>query len=321
MTAAIELAEDVGVGAACDALRVSRATFYRRKKPKAVQVSVPSRKSHRALSEEERAKVLDTLNSQRFCDLAPTEVYSTLLDEDTYLCSTRTMYRLLEANKQTRERRDQRHLYVIIDVYSRYVVGWMVAERESAALAKRLIAETIGKQQLDPEQLTVHADRGTSMRSKLVAQLLADLGVTKTHSRPQVSNDNPFSESQFKTLKYRPGFPKRFGSQEDARTYSARFFRWYNHDHHHYGIALLTPFHVHYGHGKTTLEARQRILDAAYLAHPERFSNRPSVPSLPEQVWINPPDEIPDPSPQATQGSKPPHDASSVSLLNTAAGL
>ena len=327
MTAAVDLAADVGVVASCDALGVSRATYYRRQRPTVPEEPKAPRTSHRALSIEERAKVLETLNNERFRDLAPTEVYSTLLDEGTYLCSMRTMYRILEANQQVRERRDQLrhpdyakpellatgpnqlwswditklkgpekwthyHLYVILDVFSRYVVGWMVAECESAALAKRLIAETIGKQQLDPEQLTIHADRGTSVRSKLVAQLLADLGVTKTHSRPQVSNDNPFSESQFKTLKYRPGFPKRFGAQEDARTFCVRFFRWYNNDHHHHGIALLTPFQVHHGLAKTALEARQKALDAAYLAHPERFPRRPTVPSLHEQVWINPPDHV-----------------------------
>ena len=340
MSAAVELAKDVGVRPACDALSVSRATFYRRLQPAVPQTTTAPRRSHRALSDDERAQVLETLNSDRFSDLAPTEVYSTLLDEGTYLCSPRTMYRILEDNQQVRERRDQlRHpdyakpellatgpnqlwswditklkgpakwtyyyLYVILDVFSRYVVGWMVAECESAALAKRLIAETIGKQQLDPQQLTLHADRGTSMRSKLVAQLLADLGVTKTHSRPHTSNDNAFSESQFKTLKYRPGFPKHFGAQEDARTFCARFFRWYNHDHHHHGIALLTPFQVHYGHAAAALEARQQTLDAAYTAHPERFPTRPTVPSLPEQVWINPPDNdgATSPLPGATRDS------------------
>ncbi len=332
MTAAVDLAADVGVVASCDALSVSRATYYRRQRPAVAEETKAPRKSHRALSDDERAQVLETINSERFRDLAPTEVYSTLLDEGTYLCSPRTMYRILDANQQVRERRDQLrhpdyakpellatgpnqlwswditklkgpekwshyHLYVILDVFSRYVVGWMVAECESAALAKRLIAETIGKQLLHPEGLTIHADRGTSMRSKLVAQLLADLGVTKTHSRPHVSNDNPFSESQFKTLKYRPGFPKRFGAQEDARTFCARFFRWYNHDHHHHGIALLTPFQVHYGKAQATLAARQQVLDAAYLAHPERFPGRPTVPSLHEQVWINPPDNVPAISP------------------------
>ena len=326
MNAAEALAVDVGVMAACEALGVSRAGLYRRRRPSSPDQQRPRSPSHRALTQGERDKVLEVLNSERFRDKAPAEVYSTLLDEGTYLCSIRTMYRILEANGQVRERRNQLqrpdyskpellatgpnqlwswditklkgprkwsyyHLYVILDVYSRYVVGWMVAEKESAALAKRFIAETIGKQQLNPEQLTIHADRGTSMRSKLVAQLLADLGVTKTHSRPHTSNDNPFSESQFKTLKYRPGFPTRFGAQEDARTFCAGFFRWYNHDHRHHGIALLTPFQVHYGQADAALESRQKTLDAAFAAHPERFPRRPVVPSLPAEVWINPPEE------------------------------
>jgi len=270
------------------------------------------------------SKILETLNSKRFQDLAPAEVYAQLLDEGAYLCSIRTMYRILEANQQVRERRNQlRHpayskpellatgprqlwswditklkgpkkwnyfyLYVVIDVYSRYVVGWMVAEKESAALAKRFLAETIGKEMDDASELTVHADRGTSMRSKLVAQLLADLGVTKTHSRPYTSNDNAFSESQFKTLKYRPGFPKNFGPLDDAKSFCRPFFRWYNHDHRHHGLALLTPADVHLGRADEVLDQRQRALDLAYAAHPERFASRPMVPRLRHEVWINPP--------------------------------
>ena len=181
------------------------------------------------------------------------------------------------------------HLYVIIDVFSRYVVGWMVAEEESAALAKRFLAETIGKEMDDASELTVHADRGTSMRSKMVAHLLADLGVTKTHSRPYTSNDNAFSESQFKTMKYRPGFPKSFGALEDARAFCRPFFRWYNHEHHHHGLALLTPADVHLGRADTVLDRRQEALDRAYAAHPERFSKPPVVSRLAREVWINPP--------------------------------
>ena len=186
------------------------------------------------------------------------------------------------------------HLYVILDVFSRYVVGWMVAEHESDTLAKRLIAESIGKQELSAaqrQQLTVHADRGSSMKSKLVAQLLDDLGVTKTHSRPHVSDDNPYSEAQFKTLKYRPGFPARFGSIVDARAFGRTFFSWYNGEHHHHGIALLTPHQVHHGLSEAVLAQRQLALDAAFLAHPERFSRPPKVPGLPLQVWINPPSD------------------------------
>jgi putative transposase len=271
--------------------------------------------------------VLDALNSERFADVAPAEVHATLLDEGVYLCSVSTMYRLLHDHSEVKDRRNQLrhpnyakpellatgpnqlwswditklkgpekwntfHLYVIIDVFSRYVVGWMVAERESATLARKLIAESMGKQELSREQLEnlgLHADRGTSMRSKLVAQLLADLGVTKTHSRPYTSNDNPFSESQFKTMKYRPEFPERFGSIEDALAFCRVFFPWYNDEHRHSGIAHLTPRQVHYGLPAEILSERQRALDMAYEAHPERFSKRPIVPSLHKEVWINPP--------------------------------
>lgn len=267
------------------------------------------------------------LNSERFANLAPAEVFATLLDEDTYLCSIRTMYRILDANGQVRERRNQlRHpsyakpellatgprqlwswditklrgpqkwtyyyLYVIIDVYSRYVVGWMLADKESAVLAKRLIAETIGKEDFAPGELgelTLHADRGSSMKSKLVAQLLGDLGVTKTHSRPHTSNDNAFSESQFKTMKYRPSFPQRFGSIEDAGSFCRKFFRWYNEEHRHHGIALLTPLQVHTGQADAVRAQRQHAMDAAYASNPERFGRQPLVPELKHEVWINPP--------------------------------
>ncbi len=268
--------------------------------------------------------MLATLNSQRFADKAPAEVYATLLDEQTYLCSISTMYRVLHRNGPVRERRNQlRHphyakpellatgpnqlwswditklkgpvawhyfyLYVILDVFSRYVVGWMIAEKESATLAKRLIAETLGKQEVNPENITLHADRGPSMRSKLVAQLLADLGVTKTHSRPYTSNDNPFSESQFKTMKYRPGFPARFGSIEDATSFARDFFPWYNLEHRHHGIALLTPYTVHYGHVDGVLATRQTALDGAFGTTPERFTKPPTVAVPRSNVWINPP--------------------------------
>lgn len=249
----------LAITAVCFALGVARATFYRRSKPR---LCAPRAAPLRKLSIEERNKVMETLNADRFCDLAPAQVYATLLDEERYLCSERTMYRVLAENKQVRERRTQRrhpqyaapqllatapnqlwswditkllgpakctyfHLYVILDVFSRYVVGWMVAEKESAALAKKLIEETCARQEIRPGQLTVHADRGTSMKSKPVALLLADLGATKTHSRPHVSNDNPFSEAQFRTLKYRPDFPERFGSIQHARQHCVDFFTWY----------------------------------------------------------------------------------------------
>ena len=265
------------------------------------------------------------LHSERFQDKAPNEVFAALLDEGTYLCSVRTMYRLLEQAGEVRERRDQlRHphyqkpqllatgpnqvwswdittllgpvkwtyfyLYVILDIFSRYVVGWMVAERESAGLAKRLIGETCRKQNIAPDRLTIHADRGTSMTSKPVALLLADLGVTKTHSRPHVSDDNPFSESQFKTLKYRPEFPERFGSIQDARAFCHTFFPWYNTEHHHSGIGLLTPDVLHYGRADEVIAHRQVVLSQAFQRNPERFVRaHPRPPARPTAVWINPP--------------------------------
>jgi putative transposase len=269
--------------------------------------------------------VLDVLHADRFVDQAPPEIYATLLDEGTYLCSLRTMYRILEARGEVRERRDQlRHphytkpellatapnqvwswditkllgpakwtyfyLYVLLDIFSRYVVGWMLAHRESRTLARRLIMETCEKEGIVPGQLTLHADRGTSMTSKPVAHLLADLGVTKTHSRPHVSNDNPFSESQFKTLKYQPGFPDRFLSYEHGHGHCGEFFPWYNYEHHHAGLAYLTPAAVHHGRVGEILAVRQAALDAAFAAHPERFVKRPpQTPRPPEAVWINPP--------------------------------
>jgi putative transposase len=288
--------------------------------------SAPVDRAHpRALSVAERTAVLYMLHAPRFQDAAPAAVYATLLDEGTYLASERTMYRLLAAEGETRPRRDQLvhptyakpellatapnqvwswditrllgpakwtyfHLYVILDIYSRYVVGWMVAHREQADLAERLIAETIAKQQVPPGQLTLHADRGSSMTSKPVAFLLADLGVTKTHSRPHVSNDNPYSEAQFKTLKYRPGFPDRFASIEEARAFCQEFFRWYNAEHRHAGIGLLAPEVVHHGQAQAAYDARAEVLATAYAAHPERFVHQaPRPPQLPTAAWINPP--------------------------------
>jgi putative transposase len=313
----------LGIAATCAALGVPRATYYRRRRP---QNAPPRRRlSARALSDAERAAVLAVLHEPRFMDLAPAEVYATLLDEGRYFCSERTMYRVLAAHQEVRERRDQlRHpryaapellarqpnelwswditkllgpakwtyfyLYVMLDVFSRYVVGWMVAHRESATLAERFIAETCARQQIGRDQLTIHADRGSAMTSKSVAFLLADLGVTKTHSRPHVSNDNPFSEAQFKTLKYRPDFPERFGAIQDARAYCHVFFPWYNTEHHHASLGLLTPFDVHHGLAEQRVTARTRVLAAAYAAHPERFlAGEPHPPARPEEVWINSP--------------------------------
>ncbi len=317
---------DIGVKPACEALGLGRATYYRNKADAGTrgQSTPAGRSSSRALSSEERKELLALMHSERFMDQAPREIYATLLDEGRYLCSVRTLYRMLEQESEVRERRNQlRHpayakpellatapnqvwswditkllgpvkwnyfyLYVILDIFSRYVVGWMLAGRESAALAQRLIEETCHKQAIQPNQLTIHADRGSSMTSKPVAFLLADLGITKTHSRPHTSNDNPFSEAQFKTLKYRPDFPERFGSIEETRGFCQSFFSWYNQEHHHTGIGLLSPHVVHYGLAEKVLEARRNILNEAYRLHPERFVNGPPrLNSLPEGVWINP---------------------------------
>jgi putative transposase len=320
-----QLAQTIGVSAACQALTTARSSLYR-KRPKVVSLPKPERlPSPRALPLAEKEIVRQELNSERFADQAPREVFATLMDEGTYLCSWRTMYRILDENKEVRERRNQlRHpnytkpellatksnqlwswditkllgptkwtyyyLYNILDVFSRYSVGWMVAERESASLAETLIAATCVRQNIQPEQLTIHADNGSSMTSKPVALLMADLGVTKTHSRPHVSNDNPFSEAQFKTLKYRPDYPTRFGCLADARSWAGEFFRWYNYEHHHSSIGLLTPADVHFGRAHEVLDQRQQVLQSAYQKNPERFVKGISIPAqLPSAVWINPP--------------------------------
>jgi len=324
MIACQELSKDVGTAAACKSLDIARPTYYRRLGASGErEASRPA--PPRSLSAVERQEVLDILHTDRFVDRAPTEVYATLLDEGIYHCSIRTMYRVLGKAGEVRERRDQaRHphykapellatapnqvwswditkllgpvkwayfyLYVILDIFSRYVVGWMIATHESSVLAKRLIAETCEKQNVQPGQLTIHADRGSSMKSKPVALLLTDLGITKTHSRPHVSDDNPYSESQFKILKYRPGFPDRFGSIQDARAFCQEFFPWYNGDHRHSGIGLLTPEMVHYGQAQAVIEQRRIVLASAFGAHPERFvRGLPVPPPLPEAAWINKP--------------------------------
>jgi putative transposase len=320
------LGQRIGIQAACAALGLPRSRFYRARLAQPVPAAAPARSSPRRLSEAEREKVHQTLNAARFADQAPREVYATLLDEGHYLCSVRSMYRILHENEQVRERRDQlRHpiyrkpeliatgpnqvwswditklrgpvtwsyfyLYVILDLFSRYVVGWMIALQEAAHLAEELIASTYRKQGIYPGQLTLHADRGNPMTSKPVAFLLADLGVAKSHSRPYVSNDNPFSEAQFKTLKYRPDYPDRFGSLLDARAWAQDFFQWYNFEHHHTGIALLTPAEVQYGQAGEVLRQRQAVLQQVYEQHPERFvRGLPQVQQLPKAVWINPPD-------------------------------
>lgn len=318
----------IGVRPACRALGMSPATIYRWRHPPPRRVPRPPYIPDRALSGEERVAVLTELHSERFQDASPAEVYATLLDEGRYLCSERTMYRLLSDQGEVRERRDQLshpaytkpellatgpnqvwswditkllgpakwtyfYLYTILDVFSRYAVGWTVQHRESAQIAKALIAQAAEQQQISPGTLTVHADRGSSMTSKPVALLLADLGITKTHSRPYTSTDNPYSEAQFKTLKYRPGFPDRFSSIEESRSFCRVFFGWYNDEHHHSGIALLTPACLHYGRAEAVHAERQRVLEAAYAANPERFmKGPPRPPKLPTAAWINKPKEV-----------------------------
>ena len=323
----------IGVGAACKAVGRPRATHHRRTSPAhgppAPPASRKGQRQPRALTAGERTETLQVLRDERFVDQAPASVYATLLDERRYLCSISTMYRLLREQGETGERRRQAthppkikpelaatgpnqvyswditkllgpatwtyyYLYVIIDIYSRYVPGWLLADRESSALAEQLLADTCFKQNIGHGQLTVHADRGSSMASKPVALLLADLGVTKTHSRPHVSNDNPYSEAQLKTLKYRPDFPDRFGSLEHARQHCQRFFGWYNAEHRHSGIGLMTPADVHYGRAPKITAARAEVLDAAYAANPERFvRNPPEPPQLAATTWINRPVDDP----------------------------
>ena len=316
MAAVTGLASSVGIRAACDALKLPRASYYRERRAAGSPSVAASRPlPARALRPAERETVLAHLHEERFQDRSPAAVYATLLDEGRYHCSIRTMYRFLKQEGESRERRDQLthppyqkpellatapnqlwswditkllgpakwtyfYLYVILDVFSRYVTGWMVAE-------------SCVKQQIQRGQLTLHANRGTSMSSKPVAFLLADLGVTKTHSRPHVSDDNPYSESQFRTLKYRPEFPDRFGCIQDSRAFCQGFFRWYNEEHRHSGLALLTPDMVHYGQTARILEQRQTVLDVAYRAHPERFVRQAPKPlSVPTEVWINKPPNL-----------------------------
>jgi putative transposase len=329
MAAVLELAPHVGLQAACRTLALNRAFVYRdhARRCRLVSWRTPHVRPRPplAFSLAERAVLLAILDSERFADMAPTAVFAILLDEGCYHGSIRTMYRLLAAQNQAGERRHQRihpvynkpellavrpnqvwswditklkgpatwtcfHLYVILDIFSRYVVGWMIALRETAELAEHLIADTIEKQNIAPGTLTLHADRGTSMRSKPVAALLIDLEVAKTHSRPHVSDDNPYSESHFKTLKYRPDFPARFGCIEDARAHCQRFFHWYNHEHRHGGIGLMTPAAIHDGTAAALTVQRALTLDAAFAAHPIRFKGlAPKPPKLPTAAWINPP--------------------------------
>ncbi len=324
MRLALELAQQVGVKPACEALGVPRSTLYRLRRPRLVQPRAPH---HRRIEDAVRQQTLAALHSDRFVDASPDQVYATLLDEGVYLCSVSTMYRILRQQGSVRERRAQRrhpvyvrpqlvaraprqvwtwditkirgsqrrvyyHLYAILDIFSRYVVGWMLAKHESGSLARRFIQQTLDKEGIGRHQLVLHSDRGTSMRSKTVAEMLDDLGVTKSHSRPRTSNDNPFSESQFKTLKYSAYFPGQFGSVAQGREFLRLFFGWYNDEHHHSGIAMLTPTVVHHGRVEQVLAGRQRTLDAAHAAHPERFvRGPPKVARPPAEVWINRPCE------------------------------
>lgn len=318
---------------ACALLGAPRASLYRHRRPRPVAEDPPRPAPANKLSEAEQQRVLAVLRSPEYCDLAPAQVWARLLDDGIYLCSVRTMYRLLKTAGESRERRRQRthpakkkpeliatapnqvwswditklqgpqrgmfyHLYVIIDIYSRYVIGWTIATSETGELAKDFIDAALTEQQITPGQLALHADRGTSMTSKPVSQLLTDLGVDRSHSRPHVSNDNPYSEANFKTLKYCPAFPGRFGSIEDARAFCAAFFNYYNHIHRHSSIGLHTPASVHYGTATEIQDQRADTLHAAYATNPSRFRHRkPSPPNLPTAAWIN------EPTPQTLIGS------------------
>jgi len=318
-----ELAATIGVKSACDVLNVPRSQVYRARQPRGAPAARPT-PAH-ALSSAERAEVRALLNSERFMDQAPRQVYAKLLDEGRYLCHWRTMYRILSAHDEVRERRlIRRHpiykkpellatqpnevwswditylrgeatwvhypLYTVLDIFSRYVVGWMIADVESSELAKQLIAETARKQGIQPDQLTLHADNGSPMKGKPLSQLLVDLGITKSHSRPHTSDDNPFSEAQFKTMKYRPDYPDRFSSIEESRQWARRFFGWYNNDHYHSGLNLMTPVSVHYGAARAIQAQRQSVMLTAFQARPERFrGGLPMVKGAPAAVYINPP--------------------------------
>ena len=308
-------------------MNISTASFYRQLKVKPDKTDKPRRVSHRRLSQAERDNIVVILNSQRFMDKSPTETYATLLDEGTYFCSISTMYRILRAEGATQERRrgHRRHqyakpellaiapnqvwswditklkgpvkwsyyyLYVVLDIFSRYVVGWHVAERESGELAKKFISEIVDRHKVNPEIITIHSDRGSPMKSSTLGQLFIDLGMNKSFSRPRVSNDNPYSESQFKTFKYHPGFPNRFKSLEEAKDFCREFFPWYNNEHHHSGLELLTPNDVHHGRADDKLLLRQNVMLSAYDNNPGRFVlGSPKKKELPKEVWINRPKE------------------------------
>lgn len=314
--------EKFSVTQLCKLLGISRSSWYYSQKPKGPDRRSPPRK----LTGVERTSVLSVLNSERFQDEAVPSVHATLLDEGKYLCSQSTMYRILKAEKQVKQRRHERKhpvytkpellatgpnqvwswditkikgpkswifydLYVVIDIFSRCIVAWCITEYESAEQARVLIGTACAREGIERNQLTVHSDRGRAMRSKCLANLYGELGVGSSFNRPHVSNDNPYSESHFKTLKYRPDYPARFGSIEDAQAHMRAFFDWYNTEHRHSGIAMMTPAEVHAGKAEEIRAKRQIILDAAYAAHPERFvKGPPQARGVPEEVWINKPD-------------------------------
>lgn len=327
MAAVSELAVTSDVQTACWALGVPRASYYRHLSPPVQRRSEGTRRRPPAwaLSPAERDKVLEVLHSPRFVDKAPAEVYATLLDEGTYLCSERTMYRILRSVGEVRERRNQLRrppaakpelvakapnqvwswditklkstdkrafycLYVVLDIFSRYVVGWCVVPREDATVARELVEACCDRHGITPDQLTLHADLGAAMTSRTMAECMIDLGIVRSHSRPHVSNDNPYSEAGFKTFKYRPDYPGRFGPIEEARAYFHDLFAWYNHEHRHLGIGLLTPADMHFGRASEVTAKRARVLAAAYAEHPERFRRQPVPPTVPTEAWINQPD-------------------------------
>ena len=331
MSAAAELVAALPTRPALQALGVSRATWYRRSKPRLARTPRHRPAPPLALSGPERQAIVETLDSPRFADCTPYTAWARLLDEGVYLGSVRTFYRVLEAHGQVRERRDQLihpahtkpelvasapnqvwswditklrsalkwqyfYLYVLLDIFSRYVVGWLVERAENAGLAATLIEETCQKYAIAPGQLTLHSDRGSPMRAKTTAELLIDLGVAPSFGRPRVSNDNPFSEAQFKTFKYWPEFPECFEDLEHARTHARSFFGWYNHEHRHSGIGFMTPAAVHFGQAHALQAQRAHVLEVAYRAHPERFKGRiPIPPPLPTLVGVNLPRLTPQP--------------------------
>ena len=344
MSAVTDLVPAVATRRALRVLGAASATWYRRRAPRGQRVARQRPAPPLALSNLERQRILDTLNSPRFADCTPYTAWARLLDEGTYLASVRTFYRVLATEGLVHERRDQLvhpvhakpelvatgsnqiwswditrlrstlkwqhfYLYVLLDIYSRYVVGWLVASTENAGLASALIEETCDKYGIARDTLTLHSDRGSPMRAKTTAELLVDLGVAASYSRPRVSNDNPFSEAQFKTLKYRPEFPERFDGIEHARTHLRRFFAWYNDEHRHSGIGFMTPAAVHFGQAAVLQQQRASVLAAAYRSHPERFKGKhPTPPALPTIVGINLP------QPQSTETT---HDLTTAPALHT----